>query len=245
MRIAILTLMPIALITAFGSLAFAGESGQELIEAPPWITVTGNGMASAEPDLAIITAGVNVTLHDPGTAVDSAANMVNDVMAAARRLGVRGEDMQTSYYNLWIEEEYDYNTGSYTGKMVYHAQHTLQFTVRDVGEVGDVLAGLVEAGANSVSGVSFTVEDRRALEDEAYADAVANARHKAELLAESMGVALGRMQSLSEWGYSYPVMDSFAYENYGGGLASSVSAPPVTPGSFRISAQVQVTYEVE
>ncbi|MBD3370161.1 DUF541 domain-containing protein [Candidatus Fermentibacteria bacterium] len=235
-----------AAIVLIAGLAYP-ESAQtdQGAQATPWITVTGNGMASAEPDLAVITAGVNVTMHEPGAAVDSAAVLVNDVMAAARALGVRGEDMQTTYYNLWIEEEYDSQSGRYTGKMVYHAQHTLQFRVREVSEVGDVLAGLVEAGANSVSGVAFTVEDQRALEDEAYADAVANARHKAELLAESMNVSLGRMQSLSEWGYTYPETTESAYYNYGGGLSSTVSVPPVTPGSFRISAQVQVTFEVE
>ncbi|MBN1434645.1 SIMPL domain-containing protein, partial [Candidatus Fermentibacterales bacterium] len=118
--------------------------------------------------------------------------------------------------------------------------------VREMGEVGDVLAALVEAGANSVSSVYFTVDDPTALYDSAYADAVDDARDRAELLAESLGVTLGEAQSVSEWGSYYPYADATsALCNYGGGLTGYGEAPPVTPGSFTATASVQVSFSIE
>ncbi|MBD3370174.1 DUF541 domain-containing protein [Candidatus Fermentibacteria bacterium] len=209
------------------------------------IYVTGYGTSSAEPDLAVIIAGVDVALDDPAEAVDSAATAAEAFMASASELGLQEDDMQTSYYNLWVEEEYDPYTGMYTGETVYRAQHLVRFEVRDLDGVGELLSGLVRSGANSVSSVSFTVEDQSSLKDDAYASAMENARGRAELIADGMGLTLGEIQYVSQYGEAYPAAQ--ASIGYADAMSRSAgaSAPPVTAGSFRMSAQVQVTYAID
>jgi hypothetical protein len=219
-----------------------GESGEEAAQVRQ-VYVTGYGTSSAEPDLAVIIAGIDVALDDPGEAVDSAATAAEAFMEKAAELGLQEEDMQTSYYNLWVEEEYDPYTGMYTGQTLYRVQHLVRFEVRDIDGVGELLSGLVQSGANSVSGVSFTVEDQSALKDEAYASAMENAGRRAELIAEGLGLSLGEIQYVSQYGEAYPAAE--ASISYGGAMSRSASIPPVTPGSFRMSAQVQVTYSIE
>lgn len=207
---------------------------------PATIYATGHGTASAEPDMASITFGVNVTRSTPETAVAEAARLIDAAMAAARGKGLRDRDMSTSSYSLWVQEVWDDYEYTYTGEMEYVVSHYVQADVRDVSKLGDILSAVVSAGANSVSGVYFQVEDRTPLYDEARMRAAGRARDKAGQLAEAFGVELGELISISEW-----TSDYYAgyYDYYGGGGYYGESVP-VTPGAFTVTVEVSATYEI-
>lgn len=210
------------------------------------IVVTGNGMAGGEPDLAVIVAGIDLTRDDPAEVVDSAADAAEAFIQAARTAGVAEDDIQTTTYSLWVEDEYDPYTYNYTGRKVYHLRHYVRFDVRELDGVGEVLAAVIGAGANTVSSVSFTVEDQAALGDSAYVAAVRDAEHRARLMAEAMGVELGEATYISQYGSAYPSGDQSGVYSYGlVNSCSEVSIPPVSSGSFRMSAQVSVTYSID
>lgn len=229
------------------SLLAAGAAwGQEYYEYPATISSTGYGTASAEPDVASITFGVSITRSTPDAAVNEAAQIIEASMAAARGEGVEGEDMQTTSYNLWVQEIWDDYQAVYTGEMEYVVTHYVQADVRDISKVGDVLSAIVNAGANSINGVYFYVEDTSAMYDEARVKASENARQKAEQLADAFGVEIGELQSISEWTNNYyPASSTAAYSNYGGGLGYYGETPPVTPGSYSITVEVSATFEIE
>lgn len=231
-------LILLVLLTAAGA-----ASGQEYWEYPATISSTGYGTASAEPDVASVTFGVTITRSTPDAAVSEAAGLVEAAMAAARSVGVRGEDMKTTSYNLWVQEVWDDFEYAYTGEMEYVVNHYVQADVRDIDKVGEVLSAVVNAGANSISGVYFYVEDTASLYEEARVLAAENARNKAEQLADAFDVRLGRLQSISEWANNYYDYNS-AYYNYGGGAGYYGEVPPVTPGAFSISVEVSAVYEL-
>ena len=124
---------------------------------------TGTGTVSAEPEIAQITFGVDLRGDNPATLVDEAAQKINRAIQAARELGVEEKDVQTSSYSVWVETIYDPQTGQPTGQVVYHVSHFVTATLRDLSKTGKLLAAVVEAGANSISGVNFTVENPDAL----------------------------------------------------------------------------------
>jgi len=224
-------------------LAVAGTlMGQEYWEYPATISSTGSGSASAEPDVASVVFGVNITRSDPGVAVNDAAQLIEAAMAAARRAGVAGADMQTTGYSLWVQEEWDDYDYDYTGEMEYVVTHYVKADIRDISSVGDVLAAVVNAGANSINGVSFYVEDTASLYEEARNRASENARTKAEQLADNFDVTLGEITGISEWTNYYPT-SGMAYDNYGGGLGYTDS-PSVTPGAYSVTVEVSATYEI-
>ncbi len=206
------------------------------------ITVTGTGTASSEPDVATIVFGVDVTSADPAEAVSSAASLMNSGLLAARDLGVAGEDIKTFSYSLWIENVYDPVSYQPTGERIYHVSQYESVDVRDVSKVGEVLAGVVGAGVNSVSSVSFGVEDQSALLTEARAAALADASQKAAAIAEGLGVRIGGPVSVSEYTGSTGLIDT-AQMNYRAGYGES--APPVTPGSFTVNSSVTVSFEIQ
>lgn len=212
------------------------------------ITVEGVGSADAEPEIARVIFGVDITGEDPAEVVNEAAQLINDAMAAAREEGVEGEDMQTTFYNLWVEEVYDPYEYVYTGELEYHISHMIRADIRDMNNVGNVLAAVVSSGANTVNSVSFTMENPSVLMNEARKNAVDDARQRAEILAENLNVELGEVVSVSEYNYGYygDYYDATgAYCNYGGGLGGQVSAPSVTPGAFSVSTSVTVAFRIE
>ena len=98
---------------------------------------------------------------------------------------------QTAYYNLYAEQRYARDTGEPTGEFTYRVSASLSVTVRDLPRLGAVLEEAVKAGANTISGVSYGVAERVALEAAAREQAVADAKLRAEALARLSGVSLG------------------------------------------------------
>jgi len=232
----------------FGAALMLSGCGGSQAPVDPYATaqivVTGNGFAEAEPDLAVIIAGVDLSLKNPAEAVASAARSAEAVIAAARGMGIEDADMQTSSYNLWVEEEYDPYTYAYTGETVYHVQHYIRFDVRDLESVGAVLAAIVEAGGNSISSVSFTVEDQASLSDAAYDSAAEDAIARAQGLAEAMGVTLGEVRYISQYGTPYQVNEVSTVFRSSFDSAGEFSVP-ITSGTYKVTAQLSVTYAIE
>lgn len=239
MRTILIRTIAFLLLAAFA----AGCGGEDTaVDYPGSINVTGSGTAYTEADVASIIFGVDITEKDPADAVNNGAEMMDAAFAAATEHGIQETDMMTTSYNLWVEDEYDYNTYEYTGETLYHLSHYAQVDIRDLDTVGDVLAALVGAGSNTISSVTFTVEDQKALMDEARSLAIADANRIAEQLASELGMELGEATYASEWVDYYPM--NFAGTVTCGEMDYSISAPSISPGAHSVTLNVQVTYEM-
>lgn len=222
---------------------------QEPYSYPRQISVTGVGTAWLEPDMAVITFGVDVTEYSAAEAVDRASDLMDGAREAAMSLGVDEEDIATSSYSMWTEYEYDEYTYEYTDVLLYHVSDYASLKLYDTEEVGDVLAALVRGGANYISGVSFSISDKTPVYDEARLMAVEDARNRAEQLAEAAGVTLGEPTMISE--YSYDYYDP--YYGYGGMTASissgeyggAMSPPSISPSLMSVQTSVTITYGME
>jgi len=204
---------------------------------PPTISVNGIGTAYAEPEVAIISFGFNVTENDPEAAVETAAELAETAIEAAVAAGVPRESITTTGYSLWIEEEYDYVTYEYTGNTLYHLDHSMQVKTADTDQVGAVLAVLVGGGANTIYSVQFTVEDRAALYAKAREIALNDAAQCAGQLASTLNVRISGVQSVSEWVDNYAYQSPAYYGDY-------ESYPPVDGGSQSITLNVNVSYTI-
>lgn len=202
------------------------------------LVVVGVGTASAEPEVAYITFGVDLSDSDAAQAVDDAAGRINRAIAAAQGLGIAAEDIRTTGYSLWVETIYDPHTSMPTGEVKYHVSHYVRATLRDLTRVGDLLAAVVGAGANTISEVSFSVEDTEALVEQARQEALADARTRAQTMAQALDISLGSPVLVTETSGGYMPMDGMG----GGGMM--VSAPVVGAGMFSVSVSVQVVYEI-
>ena len=124
----------------------------------------------------------------------------------------------------------------------YTATNTVSAETDALGKAGDVIDAAVEAGANQLSGPSLTREDRDALEHEALRKAVAEARAKAEVLADAAGVSLGRATSIVETGAGAPPPVPY-YER--SALVAADASTPIQAGTAKIEATVALTFALE
>lgn len=204
------------------------------------LVAVGTGVASAEPEMAQVNVGVELRGDDPAALVDEGAQKIDKVISAAQELGVSAGDIRTTGYNLWVENVYDPEKGTPTGEVIYHLSHYVQVTLRDLDKVGELLAAVVEAGANTISGVSFTVDDPEALVEQARQQAMADAVARAQQMAQGLDIELGKPVLVLETSGGLTMPDGVG----GGGGMVQVAAPSISPGTFSVSVSVQVVYEI-
>jgi len=205
------------------------------------ISVSGSGEASGTPDVAYVNLGVDTTDADVGTAVEHANIEMAAIIAAITDTGVDPKDIQTTNFNVYPEDKYDAN-GQRTGERIYHVQNSLTVTVRDISMVGEVIDAALQAGADTVNGLSFGIADTSALEQEARLKAVDDARERATQLAEAVGVTLGDPIIVSEVSGNYfppPMPYAAQAAGMGGGGGTEI-----TPGQLQVSVQVNITFAI-
>jgi uncharacterized protein YggE len=223
--------------------ACAGQAAAQTpvpANTPRTISVTGNGIAYGTPDVAHVQIGVQSRGSDPGQAVDDNNTRMQALIAAIQGMGVAEQDLQTTNFSVYVQQDYDPQTGRPLETINYVVDNTLSVTVRDTNLLGDVLSGAVEAGANTIYGVSFSVADPAALEGQARDKAVADARARAEQLAQAAGVTLDSVLTISEYtsgGQPIPIMREAADAAIGG-------AVPVQTGQIQVNMQVNITYTI-
>ncbi len=205
------------------------------------ITVTGTGQANGEPDVAYLQLGIDLKDADVAAAVNRSNTVIDGIMSALEGQGIARLDMQTVGFNVWQEEIYDPQSGP-TGEMTFHVNNTLSIVIRDITKVGSVIEAGIGAGATNVYGLTFGIDDTTSLEDQARTAAVEDAQARAEKLAESLGVTLGKPTIASEYSGSGAISayDAAAYGLGGGGGG----APPISEGQMTVSMTVNVTYAI-
>jgi hypothetical protein len=238
--VSVLALLVLAIgLVACSGPATAGAAANPVVETGG-ITVIGKGEAFGQPDQAEVQVGVETFSPEVSQAANESEATIQAIMDALTDLGIDAKDIQTTNYNLWAEQ----NSGEQgaQGIVGYHVNNQVNVTIRDINMVGDVLSAAMNAGANSIYGISFSVADPAALEEEARATAVADARSRAAALAELGGVELGDVQIISEViGQAVPLPMGM-----GGGLAmDQAAAPGISPGQLSYDVQVQVTFAIK
>lgn len=217
--------------------AAALQTGTE--PAPRTISVSGMGMASAPPDVAEIQLGVETVDTDAGRAISENTRRMSAVMDVFKTMNIEDKDIQTVRFNMWVEEERD-REGQLTGVRRYHVVNQVRVRLRDISRTGELLQRALEAGANTVGGVSFTVADPTELERQARDKAIADARAKAEQLAAGLGAKLGPVRQVSEYGGVVKVVEAPVAER-----ALAAGAPvPVSGGEFSVTVQIQVVFDI-
>ncbi|MBI2011093.1 MAG: SIMPL domain-containing protein [Candidatus Colwellbacteria bacterium] len=217
----------------------------------PSFSVTAEGEVLAKPDVAkfdfsVITEGGK----DIANLQETNTKKVNGAIAFLKENGVEEKDIKTTGYN--IEPRYQYY-GCTDGAcppadiVGYTIRQTIEVKVRDFGKTSNILSGVVGKGANSVSQLSFEVDDPTELQNQARAKAIAKAKSKAEAVAEAGGFKLGRLLVVEEYESQPPII--YGRDGYGGGGVGGdlevMTPPTIEPGSEEIKVTVSLRYEID
>ena len=248
---------PAALLTPLVAAQAISETG---------VKVSGQGQAAGQPDLAILRMGVESFADSVAEARSKAASAMEDVVAVLREEGVEDKDIQTRFFNVsprytrrevtkcidktdsqstTLEPEcFPQREQVITG---YEVSNGLTVLVRNLEDVETIVDRAIEAGGDLIrfQGISFTIEDTGPLEEQARADAVADLRDKAEQLASSAGVSLGRLVYINEYSNRAAFRDDFVARESLMAFTDSQASTKILPGEQSITVTVQGVYAIE
>ncbi|MFH1036531.1 MAG: SIMPL domain-containing protein [Patescibacteria group bacterium] len=216
-------------------------------------SVTGEGKITAIPDIAQFTFSVITEGgKDIATLQKTNTDKTNAVIDFLKAQDIEAKDIKTLNYSL--DPRYQYYQCEPTMSITpcppaeivgYTITQTVSVKIRDFAKIGDVFAGVISNGANSVSSLSFTIDDQTAVENQAREEAIKQAREKAEMVADAGGFRVGRLISIEDSYTPY-------YYGYGmgGGAEMKVSsdaapAPIIEPGSQEVTISVVLRYEIQ
>lgn len=216
-------------------------------------SASGEDKITAIPDVAqftfnIITEGGKEIAKLQKENTEKTNKIINFVKAS----GVEDKDVKTQNYNL--EPRYQYFSCPVSQSSVspcpppeivgYTINQMISVKIRNFEKIGDIMAGVVQNGANSVSQLSFAIDDPSSIQDKAREEAIKKAKERAKLIAKAGGFNVGKLLSIDESGspqlvYGFGLGDGFAKS------AEFLPSPQIEPGSQEIRVNVILKYEIE
>lgn len=201
-------------------------------------TVTGEGKVTVVPDTAIVTLGVTTTQNTVKSAQNQTNIVIKNITQELKNLGVADKDVKTSNYSIYPQYDIRHITG-------YTVSANLTVTVRNLDKINDVIDKSTAAGANTIGNVQLTVDDKRLkeLEVEARAEAIKDAKAKANSLSSASGLSLGKLVNVQESPANQPRPYLMTVKMEAVGLGGGAPETSIQPGSTDITSSVALSYE--
>lgn len=229
-----------AILAGFAMLP-QGAQADPAQERIPTLALSGEGIAEAKPELAIVQVGVAVTAKVAKDALAENSRLLAAALNAAKENGVEPRDLQTSGLSLrpdivradkWPNREV----------VGYQVNNVVTMRVRDISKLGALLDRLVVLGINDIRNIQFSVADPAPLIEQARIAAIKDVMEKAQKYADAANLKIVRVLTLNEATVEIPgrVQNVF--------VARAASAPrpevPVEGGELTYRARVSATFEI-
>jgi len=201
----------------------------------PVVTVSGLGRVSAKPNRASMSIGKVATAPQAAEAIKAVNSTMNELIDQLNRLRLPGAMIQTSSVQVW--PEYAPNRGNEQPRITgYRATNSVTVRMDDVNRIGEVFDLATDNGANQISGPTFDLQNTERAERAALRKAVADAKGKAQAIAEEMGMTIVAWEEIREGGTDAPQpmyrMEAMA------GRAAGGAGTPVEAGEIETTASV-------
>jgi len=206
---------------------------------PETVSVTGTGRVELVPDRASFTVGVQTAAPTVASALQENNARASAIIAALKRLGATDREIRTSQVSIYPQQAVE--PGQPPRISGYTVTNSITVTRDDLATVGRLLQAAVDAGANSIAGVGFTISDPARGRDAALQAAFADARAKAEVLARAAGRTRGRAITIVEGGGARPPLPM----PYAMKMEAQAAEVPVMSGTEEISSTVSVIFELK
>jgi uncharacterized protein YggE len=207
----------------------------------PSITVNGEAMISAEPDQAQIDIGVVTQARSAPDASKENAERLSRVLAEVKKILGKGDKVKTSGFSL--SPNYRYPQGGKPEIVGYTASNIVRIKTNTLDLVGRLIDTSMQAGANNINRLVFTLKDEQAAQLEALRQASAKAKVKAEAIAASLGLKIVKISAIIEGERTIQPIYRQAMTARGEALAAQAPTP-VEPGTVEVRSTVSLTTEV-
>lgn len=228
------------------AVVFDKEGNNSLFE----LFVTGTAFKKISPDKVSLTLGVETQEETAKEAAAKNAEIMNAIISNLKALGLKTDEIGTSYYNIY--PVYEYPPIIYEKSIVpprpespilvgYRVTNTITITTSASADVGAMLDATIDAGANQVQGVSYFVSEevQRQMNRQLVEQAVLDAKAKAENALSPLNMQIVGVKSINLNDVYFPV---YSYDRAAFAVAEAAPPTPILPSQQQVSASVSVTF---
>jgi hypothetical protein len=209
---------------------------------PPGIVTTGDATVRVRPDSALVTVGAVAQAATAAEAQDLVAERIARVIERSKGLGIAEKDTRTSQYR--IDPQYAYEQGKAPRLTGYQGTQQLALTLHGTEGVGKAIDALVQNDGALTATVSFMLLDSKAAQADARRQAIEDARAKAEAMAKTAGVTIGKIVSVNDVGLT-PQVGSPSSTFTALAIPAPRAADTQLPtGQLDVVVRVQVQFEI-
>jgi uncharacterized protein YggE len=199
------------------------------------ITVSGYGEVSVPPDEATLTLGFESVAATPRDAISEVAESAQKLVELLDELEIPSGKRTTTGVQLSEAGEHDQQ-----GRWQHRGYRAVErFTVAASPEIlGELIGAAVDRAGARIEGPSWRVATDNPARKDTLRAAAANARERAEAVADELGVRVGAVVEAKEDAGFQPILRQRT-------LAAMAEAVPIEAGEARIACNLSVTFQVE
>lgn len=239
-RLLTTTLLITLALTAATELRAQETKTTDIAKRQTRIIVGGDAIVQAQPDTAILTISVVTQGKRAIDAQQENATKTEAVVRALKAAAGTGAEVKTSGYSLQPMRVYRENQPpTITG---YEARNTVTLTTSELAKLGTIIDAAGQAGANDISGISFTLRQDRPARDRALQEATQEALNKAKVMAQAIGGRVVMIAEIQEEGFQRPPQPVYQAEAF---MAKRDASTPIEIGSLDVTSRVQLVAIVE
>jgi uncharacterized protein len=205
------------------------------------IFVSGSATAHTKTDKVIISLGVETTDKTAEKALLSNSNLMNKVMDALKQSGVQQNETSTSAFS--IKPNYNYSKYGDRGNLSgFTVSNSIQIESSSINNVSQWIDTAVQAGANTVNDVYFSVSEEKLqnIKNMLLKEAVANAKTKADIVAAASGLNIAGIKSITVGEIGIPPVPGPLYSK--SVSSDEASSTPILAGEQEVSTTVSIVY---
>jgi uncharacterized protein YggE len=205
------------------------------------VTVRGLGTVTTAPDQVRLGVQVNTRAASATEAMFQANTRTREILALLKAEGVDSKNIQTARATVTAIVDYQRNIQpppiiGYSGINEF----SVVFKGQLMDKVGDFMDKAIAAGVTGFGSLQYEASKQRDLEREALTKAAADARARAQVLAQELGVSLGKVTRIAELSMgAAPLARGIMMAE------SATTGTPIMTGELTINAQVEVTFELK
>ena len=160
----------------------AGNSNIGTAYQDSGIWVTGTGTIKTEPDIAIITLGVEYSDESLTQARSKTAYSMEQIIKSLKKYSILDRDIQTQSFNIrsnyeYVEIKSGISTRTIQKLIGYTVTNKVIIKIRKLTDIGVIIDDTVLSGGDltRVDNITFDIEDTTVFQDQARVIAVQNA----------------------------------------------------------------------
>ena len=231
----------VIIVSTFQNTVFISAQFDSTYALNNTLFVSGSATTNTKTDKVIVSLGVETTDKTAEKALLSNSNLMNKVIDALKQSGVKQNETSTSAFS--IKPNYNYSKYGDRGNLSgFTVSNSIYIESSSINNVSQWIDTAVEAGANTVNDVYFSISEEKLqnIKNMLLKEAVANAKTKADIVAAASGLNVVGIKSISVGEIGLPPVPGPLYSK--SVSSAEASSTPILAGEQEVSTTVSIVY---